>query len=69
MKYLKQNASTREIVERVNFLIKHFDYKTGTGSPVGTVTPDFIQQMYLDTENENWYKSTGLTSTQWKLTT
>ncbi|MDI6447875.1 glycosyl hydrolase family 28-related protein [Anaerobaca lacustris] len=38
---------------------------TGSGSPSGAVTPDYIGQEYLDTVATKWYKSTGLTDTDW----
>lgn len=39
------------------------------GSPVGSVTPYFIGQEYLNTSANTWYKSHGLTSADWKLIT
>lgn len=40
-------------------------YKSGTGSPVGVVTPDFIGQFYFDSLNLFWYQATALTSNGW----
>lgn len=38
---------------------------SGSGTPVGAVTPDYEGQEYLDTSGPIWYKSTGLTDTDW----
>lgn len=37
----------------------------GAGSPVGAATPDFIGQLYHDTEGDAYWRSTGLTSADW----
>jgi hypothetical protein len=39
----------------------------GTGSPVGVVVPVFSGQLYEDTLNSIFYKSTGITSADWVL--
>lgn len=39
--------------------------KTGAGSPVGVVVPDYIDQAYFDTTGVVYYISTGLTNTSW----
>lgn len=42
---------------------------SGAGSPVGTVTPEFVGQHYLQNpgpSQEYWY-STGLTNADWTL--
>lgn len=43
----------------------------GIGSPVGVLTPEFIGQLYSDTQYgpEIHYRSTGLTSADWELIT
>lgn len=38
---------------------------SGSGTPIGSVTPEFVGQEYLDTSGTVWYKSTGLTNTDW----
>lgn len=37
----------------------------GTGSPSGSVTPDFIGQSYIDTAAGTFYRADGLTNTDW----
>jgi hypothetical protein len=44
-------------------------YRTRAGSPAGVTTPNFIGEEFLDTTGSNWYKSTGLTSADWKIIT
>jgi len=44
----------------------YFD-KLGTSSPVGSVTPDFETQEYLNTTTGELYYAAGLTSADWKL--
>jgi hypothetical protein len=44
-------------------------FRQAATSPVGAVTPYFVGQEYLDTSANNWYKSTGLTTADWKLIT
>ena len=39
---------------------------TGTGSPQGSVAPNAIGQIFVDTTGNNVYISTGLTNTDWK---
>ena len=41
-------------------------YQTGASTP--TVTPKFIGQLYLDTTNQQWYRSTSLESSSWVKT-
>lgn len=40
-------------------------YIWGAGTPVSSVTPDFIGQNYLDTDSNIWYKSYGTEDTEW----
>lgn len=37
----------------------------GTGSPVGVVTPDAVDQFYRRTDVQELYQSTGVTSADW----
>lgn len=39
--------------------------RSASGSPVGVLTPYFMGEEYLDTGSNKWYKSTGLTNTNW----
>lgn len=41
--------------------------ESNTGTPVGSLTPQNIGQEYFDTSNKIWYKSTGLTSSDWQV--
>lgn len=44
-------------------------YIQGAGTPVGSQTPDFIGQEYMDTATGDWYKSYSTGNTHWgKLT-
>ena len=38
---------------------------SGSGSPVGVVTPDAVNQFYRDTSGNALWQSTGLTSADW----
>lgn len=38
---------------------------SGSGDPTGSVTPQFIGQLYHDTTADTYYRSTGLTSADW----
>src|ERR1035437_715567 len=43
-------------------------YIEGTGSPIASVTPDFMGQWYADITNPvslNFYRATGITSSDW----
>ena len=42
-------------------------YRQAATAPGGIVTPKYIGEEYFDTAGVNWYKSTGLTNTDWKL--
>jgi hypothetical protein len=44
-------------------------YRTRAGSPAGVTTPNFVGEEFLDTTGSDWYKSTGLTSADWKIIT
>lgn len=44
-------------------------YRTRTASPVGQLTPFFIGEEIFDTTNVIWWKSTGLTTSDWKQMT
>lgn len=37
----------------------------GEGDPTGVVTPEFTDQLYHDTTNDVYYRSTGNTSADW----
>lgn len=43
----------------------HEQRRSGAGSPVGTVTPRYLGEEYLNTSGPVWFKSTGLTSSSW----
>lgn len=45
--------------------IKQNNSLSGIGSPVGVVTPEFINQIYLDTAAGTFYYSKGLTNADW----
>lgn len=57
-----QATSTGWIVVKSNFPLK-----TGSGSPVGVATTQFIGRLYFDTTGKNMYVSTGTTTADWKL--
>lgn len=42
-------------------------FQQGAGSPVGSVTPEFIGQLYHDLTGDTYYRSTGLTNADWTL--
>lgn len=39
--------------------------RSGSVSPIGSIVPFFIGEEYLDSTAKIWYKSTGLTNTDW----
>jgi hypothetical protein len=41
----------------------------GAGSPEGSVTPEFEGQLYRNTDEDTYYRSTGLTESDWTLLT
>jgi len=45
--------------------IKQNNSQSGVVSPIGTMTPDFIGQTYIDTVAGIAYTSTGLTNADW----
>lgn len=45
-----------------------FKHLSNTGSPIGTVTPNYVGQSYRDTDNNAKWESVGLTNTDWILT-
>jgi len=46
-------------------VVEELRYKTGVATPVGSVIPDYVGQEFLDTALSTWYKSTGLTNSDW----
>lgn len=40
-------------------------YRSGSGSPSASVTPNFVGEEWLDTTGNQWYKSYGLVNTNW----
>jgi hypothetical protein len=46
-------------------IAKRLAHVEGTASPIGSVTPDFIGQQYIDTTNKAVFTSTGTTNTSW----
>lgn len=40
---------------------------SGAGDPTGVTTPEFSGQLYHDTANDVYYRSTGTTSADWTL--
>lgn len=42
-----------------------YSTQEGSGSPVGSVTPEFKGQIYFDTLNQQLYVSSGLDNTNW----
>ena len=45
------------------------EYRESGVSPSGSVTPRFVGEEYFDNSANNWYKSVGLTNTDWKQIT
>lgn len=39
--------------------------RSASGTPIGSVTPFFLGEEYLDTGSNKWYKSIGSTNTSW----
>lgn len=48
--------------------LQQIDILTGTASPSGSQTPDFVGQVFVDTTAGNTYMSIGLTDTDWVQT-
>lgn len=46
-------------------IINQIGWISGSGSPVGSVTPTFTGQEYFDSTNFNWWRSYGTGNTQW----
>lgn len=42
-----------------------YSTQSGSGSPVGSVTPDFTGQIYFDTSSQLVYVSSGTTNSSW----
>jgi len=40
---------------------------SGVGNPTDVTTPDFVGQLYHDTDADTYYYSTGLTSADWTV--
>jgi hypothetical protein len=59
----------KEIDRFYREVAKYFSYNQYAGDPSGNVTPRWIGDWCLDTVNSDWYRSTGLTDTDWKSTT
>lgn len=41
------------------------EYRTNAGTPVNTISPNYIGEECLDTTNKRWYKSYGMDGTTW----
>jgi len=48
---------------------KRQGHKQGESSPIGIITPEYITQLYMDIINKKIYVSTGLTSSDWTIST
>ncbi len=62
------------VPESLTNVLKLFNYEAGniisgdlTGTGVPTIVPKFIGENYLDTDNDKWYKASGLTSSDWEV--
>ena len=64
-----QTATLSGTVYRSQRNLNRVAYRTTAGSPAGTIAPAYIGEEVLDSTNSNWYKSTGMTNTNWKLLT
>ena len=58
------NVANLETIDAATTFRNLSDYLSGSGSPSGSVTPEYLGQEYFDTGGA-WYKSTGLTNTDW----
>ena len=47
--------------------IKQNNSQTGTTTPIGNVTPDFVGQTYINTTTNEIYISNGVTNISWIL--
>lgn len=59
----------RELKRFYERVCELFSYLTNAGSPTGSVIPRRVGDMCLDTTNSDWYKSHGLTNSDWKSIT
>ena len=59
------NAAVAYVAPTFEVISTQLGYRTGTATPSGSVTPSFVGEEYLDTSAVKWYKSTGLTNTDW----
>lgn len=50
-----------------NAVIEKLAYTTYAGDPTNNLTPDFIGQHCLDTENDNFYIATTAASSGWAV--
>lgn len=70
--------TTRRIIRRLTFIshrggsapvsevaLPVFTNKSGAGSPLGVVLPDFEEQFYRDTIGNALWQATGLTDNDW----
>lgn len=47
-------------------MVKTIAFATYAGNPTNNLVPEFIGQECLDTANNDWYRSHGLTDADWK---
>lgn len=53
--------------ETLDYLLQKAVFRTVTATPVGSLTPSYIgEKVYQSTGGPAWWKSTGLTNTDWK---
>ena len=46
-------------------VVKHLGHVTNAGTPVSSLTPEFLGQVCFDTTGLDWYIATALTSADW----
>lgn len=64
-----RTSDPKEINKFFIEVAKRLSYITYAGNPTNNVTPRWIGDDCLDITNTEWYRSTGLTSADWEVTT
>jgi hypothetical protein len=62
---IPRTTDQQEIRKFFEQVVERISYQTYAGSPASNIVPRWIGDLCHDTTNSDWYKSTGITDSDW----
>jgi hypothetical protein len=64
-----RTTDMKEVIKFYREIVKKLSYLAGVGTPLGSITPRWANDRFLDISKNDWYVATDMTAGGWKSTT